>query len=238
MGSKMVVTDFFDSPTGKVEDSVFIVKRDSFSDKRGSFFESFKEGELRPPFDTLNWCRQSNTSASHPWVFRGMHAQTGKFCQAKMVSCVLGSVYDVIVDFRPDSKTFGRYMTVNLTASNHESLFVPRGFLHGFLSDETPLFSIGRTPLGDHAMENGENLFSYMCDNVYNKEYEIGIDPMSFFREIEPNEGDDGMAKIRMAVSARKIVISDKDANGLDYRCAKSVVEDEYKKGGKLWYRG
>ena len=237
MGSKMVVTDYFDSPTGKVEDSVCMVKHEAFSDKRGTFFESFKEGELKAPFDTMAWCRQVNTSVSHPWVFRGMHTQTGKFCQAKMVSCVLGSVYDVIVDFRPDSKTFGNYMTVHLTANSHESLYVPRGFLHGFLSDETPLFSIGMTPMGDHAMQSGENVFTYMCDNVYNKEYEIGIDPMSFFCAISPNVGDEGFAKIKMAIQSKKIVFSDKDANGLDYRRSMTIISDEYRKTRKLWYR-
>lgn len=238
MGSKMVVTDYFDSPGGKVEDSVFIVRREAFSDSRGTFFESFREGDLEKPFDTLSWCRQTNVSTSHPWVFRGLHAQTGASCQAKMVSCVIGSVFDVIVDFRPDSRTFGRFMVVNLTASSHESLYVPRGFLHGFLSDETPLFSIGMTPLGDHALESGENVFTYMCDNVYDRESEITVDPMSFFSTIGPDVKDEGLAKIAMAIRSKKIVFSDKDRRGLDYRRCFEVVRDEYKKEGKPWYRG
>lgn len=238
MGSKMIITDFFDSPTGEVEDSVFLVKHEAHSDVRGTFFETFREGELKKPFDTMDWCRQVNTSVSHPWVFRGLHTQSGKFCQAKMVSCVLGSVYDFIVDFRPDSKTFGNYMCVHLTAENRDSLYVPKGFLHGFLSDETPLFSIGLTPLGDHAMQNGENVFSYMCDNVYSKESEIGVNPLSFFNVMMPNEGDDGFAKVRMAIASKKIVISDKDKTGMDFRCSMDVISNDYAKTKKLWYKG
>jgi len=238
MGSKIITTEFFDSPTGKIEDSVFLVKHDVYKDNRGAFFESFKEDELKKPFDNMAWCKQINTSTSHPWVFRGMHTQTGKYCQAKMVTCVLGSVYDVIVDFRPDSKTFGNYITVHLTAENKDSLYVPRGFLHGFLSDETPLFSVGMTPMGTHAMQSGQNVFSYMCDNVYNKEYEIGINPLSFFCSVSPNEGDDGFNKILMAINSKKIIFSEKDTNGLDYRRSISIISEDYHKNKKLWYRG
>ena len=237
MASKMTVTEFFDSPTGKVEDSVFLVKHESFADNRGSFYEFFKEGELKKPFDTMEWCKQINSSVSHPWAFRGMHTQTGKYCQAKLVSCTLGSVYDVIVDMRPDSKTYGNYVTYHLTANSHESLYVPRGFLHGFLSDETPLFSIGMTPTGGHAFQNAENIFMYMCDNVYNKESEICINPMSFFTSITPNANDEGLAKIKMAVNSRKIIFSDKDTKGLDFRRSLSIISNDYHKDGKLWYR-
>ena len=80
-----------------------------------------------------------------------MHFQTGPWEQAKLVRVVKGSVYDVAVDIRPDSSTFGKFVGVHLTENNHQQFFIPRGFAHGFV-----------------ALEDN-TIFQYKCDNYYHK---------------------------------------------------------------------
>ena len=86
-----------------------------------------------------------------------MHFQEGEFAQAKLVRVIKGSVLDVAVDIRKDSPTFGQHIAIELTEENKRQLFVPRGFAHGF------------SVLSDTA------IFSYKCDNFYNKNAEAGI---------------------------------------------------------------
>ena len=88
---------------------------------------------------------------------RGLHFQKGKCAQAKLVRVVHGSVLDVAVDLSPDSTTYGEHFSIELSADNKKQLFVPRGFAHGFVV------------LSETAV------FSYKCDNYYNKESESGI---------------------------------------------------------------
>ena len=88
---------------------------------------------------------------------RGLHYQTGKFAQAKLVRVVKGKVLDIAVDLRKNAVTFGSYESVVLSEENKKQLFVPRGFAHGFIV------------LSDTA------IFSYKCDNYYNKASEQGI---------------------------------------------------------------
>ena len=89
--------------------------------------------------------------------FVALHFQKGEFAQAKLVRVVKGAVLDVAVDIRKESPTFGQHISVELTEKNKKQLFVPRGFAHGF------------SVLSETA------IFSYKCDNFYNKESEAGI---------------------------------------------------------------
>ena len=100
---------------------------------------------------------QDNESFSSKGVLRGLHFQKGKCAQAKLVRVVHGSVLDVAVDLSPDSTTYGQHFSIELSADNKKQLFVPRGFAHGFVV------------LSETAV------FSYKCDNYYNKESESGI---------------------------------------------------------------
>jgi dTDP-4-dehydrorhamnose 3,5-epimerase len=100
---------------------------------------------------------QDNQSLSTKGVLRGLHYQTGEFAQAKLVRVVIGQVLDVAVDLRPHSPSFGKHETFLITEENQHQVFVPRGFAHGFLV------------LSEIAV------FSYKCDNFYNKESEGGI---------------------------------------------------------------
>ncbi|MDV7395937.1 dTDP-4-dehydrorhamnose 3,5-epimerase, partial [Arthrospira platensis SPKY1] len=100
---------------------------------------------------------QDNESQSTKGVLRGLHYQVGDFAQAKLVRVTQGAVWDVAVDIRPGSKTFGQHFGTLLSAELKNQLFIPRGFAHGFLV------------LTDTAV------FSYKCDNFYHKDSEAGI---------------------------------------------------------------
>ena len=135
----------------------YILEPTVFGDSRGYFFESYN----KQTFDKLinhnvNFV-QDNESFSSRGVLRGLHGQKDEFAQAKLVRVTQGEVLDVAVDFRKDSPTYLQHVSVKLSSENKKQLFVPRGFLHGFVV------------LSETAV------FNYKCDNLYNKEAEEGI---------------------------------------------------------------
>jgi len=138
----------------------FTIEPSKFGDSRGYFFESFNERTFNELTNTDTHFVQDNQSFSTKGVLRGLHAQSGQHAQAKLVRVLDGRVVDVAVDVRPGSETYGQHVAVELSAENNLQLFVPRGFLHGFvvLSETATFF--------------------YKCDNFYNKESECGIHPL------------------------------------------------------------
>ena len=102
-----------------------LVKLKVHGDARGFFVERYKEGMLPNNFV------QDNHSRSQPGIVRGLHYQRNPD-QAKLVGCIRGRIYDVAVDIRKDSPTFGRHFGIDLTGENGLMLFVPAGFAHGF----------------------------------------------------------------------------------------------------------
>ncbi|MEJ6791725.1 MAG: dTDP-4-dehydrorhamnose 3,5-epimerase [Lacinutrix sp.] len=135
----------------------YIIEPKVFEDKRGYFFESFNTKSFQELLKTDTIFIQDNESLSTKGVLRGLHYQTGEHAQAKLVRVVKGKVLDVAVDLRQNSKTFGKHVSIELTEENKKQLFVPRGFAHGFIV------------LSESAV------FSYKCDNFYNKASEQGI---------------------------------------------------------------
>lgn len=135
----------------------FIIEPQVFKDKRGYFIESYNQNAFNKAIGLEINFVQDNESQSSKGVLRGLHCQTGKHAQAKLVRVIKGKVLDVVVDMRKDSETFGEHFSIELTEENKRQLFVPRGFAHGFivLEDQT--------------------IFSYKCDNFYNKASEAGI---------------------------------------------------------------
>lgn len=135
----------------------FIIEPKIITDERGYFMESFNENTFQNGIGQSVHFVQDNQSFSTKGVLRGLHYQTGEHAQAKLVRVLSGEVLDVVVDLRPESKTFGENVSVMLSAGNQRQFFVPRGFAHGFLV------------LSETAT------FFYKCDNFYNKDSEGGL---------------------------------------------------------------
>ena len=134
----------------------YILEPDCYGDDRGWFMETFNKktlDELGFDFDFV----QDNQSRSAKGIIRGLHFQKDPMCQAKIVRCTRGSLNDVVVDMRKDSKTYGKWIKVLLTEQNKRQLVVPRGFAHGFEALE----------------ENTE--IQYKADNYYSKAHDGGI---------------------------------------------------------------
>ena len=107
-----------------------------FADDRGAFFESFNERAFREATGFAAPFVQDNHSVSHKGVLRGLHCQRHPHEQGKLVRVVAGAVFDVAVDIRVGSPTFGRWAGVELSAANRRQFWIPPGFAHGFLALE------------------------------------------------------------------------------------------------------
>lgn len=127
-----------------------------FGDSRGWFVEQYNAERYKAAGITADFV-QDNESFSSKGVVRGLHWQAAPYTQAKLVRVIRGAVWDVAVDIRKDSPTFGKHVSEVLTADNHKQFYIPRGFAHGFivLEDNT--------------------LFSYKCDNLYHPEADSGM---------------------------------------------------------------
>ncbi len=135
----------------------FIIEPTVFEDDRGSFMESFNKEKLEQVIGAKIQFVQDNQSYSKKGVVRALHRQLGVHSQTKLVRVLSGKVLDVAVDVREGSATFGQYIAIELSGENRKQLFIPKGFLHGFLA------------LSDTVE------FFYKCDNHYVKGSEQGI---------------------------------------------------------------
>ena len=135
----------------------YIIEPTVFEDERGYFYEKFNEQKFEQLTGMNGHFVQDNVSKSSYGVLRGLHLQKGDMAQAKLVSCLEGRVWDVAVDLREDSPTFGQWFGVELSAENRLQFYIPRGFAHGF------------------SVLSPTAVFAYKCDNFYNKESEGGI---------------------------------------------------------------
>lgn len=125
-----------------------------FSDNRGHFFESFNQEAFENELSEKVVFVQDNESISKKGVIRGLHFQRNPFAQGKLVRVVQGAVMDVAVDIRKNSPTYGKSVSVELSAENHRQLWIPAGFAHGF-----------------EALED-DTLFLYKCTNYYSPQSE------------------------------------------------------------------
>ncbi len=135
---------------------IMLVELQSFPDDRGFFFESFKESEFLSGGIDKKFV-QDNFSHSIRGVIRGLHFQKTPKAQAKLVSVLKGEIFDVAVDIRKNSPTYGKWVSEILSENNHKLLYIPEGFAHGFcvLSEEADVF--------------------YKISNEYSPEHEHGI---------------------------------------------------------------
>jgi len=118
-----------------------IIELAIFKDERGYFFETYKASSFKQ-FGLDDDFIQSNQSFSNQNVIRGLHFQIGKSAQAKLVRCLQGEIFDVALDLRKSSPTFGKYFGLNLSSKNNLMLYIPIGFAHGFsvLSETAEVF--------------------------------------------------------------------------------------------------
>jgi len=159
----------------------YILEPTVFGDERGYFFESYNKNRFENLIGQSVKFIQDNEAFSKKGALRGLHFQEGKFAQAKLVRVTQGTVIDVAVDLRPNSPTFLKHVTIELSSENKKQLFVPRGFAHGYIV------------LSDTAV------FNYKCDNVYNKASENGI----IYNDKDLN--------IDWKLEAQQFIISEKD---------------------------
>ena len=136
-------------------EGVVIVATIAFGDNRGNFMETYHEQKFAEGGITTKFI-QDNQSKSTRGVLRGLHFQKN-FPQAKLVRVIFGEVYDVAVDLRKGSPTFGKYVGALLSAANRRQFFIPKGFAHGFL------------------VLSEEAEFVYKCDEFYHPEDEGGL---------------------------------------------------------------
>ena len=163
---------------------VWVIKPKRFGDKRGYFCEVFKQGEFEAHIGHVDFM-QDNESFSGKGVLRGLHFQRGEWSQAKLVRVSQGSILDVVVDLRHGSPTWGKSVTVELSADNGYQLFIPRGFAHGFVV------------LSDVAQ------FQYKVDNIYAPQSEATL------------RFDDPSLGIDWQIDRADMILSDKDLKGL-----------------------
>ncbi|HCB2209233.1 TPA: dTDP-4-dehydrorhamnose 3,5-epimerase [Citrobacter farmeri] len=118
---------------------VIIFEPKAYGDERGFFFESFNQKIFDEAIGQHIVFVQDNHSRSSKNVLRGLHYQLAPYAQGKLVRCIAGSVLDVAVDIRKESPSYGRWVSIMLSAENKRQLWIPEGFAHGFLSleDET-----------------------------------------------------------------------------------------------------
>lgn len=151
---KVITKGNFNFIETKIKD-LYIIEPKVFGDDRGYFMESYNRRDFVEAGLYMVFV-QDNESKSKKGVLRGMHFQT-KFTQGKLVRATQGEVYDVAVDLRKESPTYGQWEGVLLSAENKRQFYVPEGFAHGFLV------------LSDEAV------FNYKCTNLYAPEYDGGL---------------------------------------------------------------
>lgn len=135
---------------------VLLLEPPVFRDARGVFLETY-HAERYQGYGVTERFVQDNISWSEPGVLRGLHLQRGAHAQGKLVQVLVGEVWDVAVDVRPDSPTFGQWVGEFLSAENARQLYIPPGFAHGFV------------------VLSKRSLFVYKCTQVYQKASELAI---------------------------------------------------------------
>lgn len=161
-------------------EGLVLIKPKIFSDNRGYFFESFSQREFENNVSDTIFV-QENESYSKYGVLRGLHFQKGPYAQAKLVRVVKGNILDVVVDIRPESTTFLKHYSVELSDYNKMMLYIPRGFAHGFV------------------VLSEDAIFQYKCDNYYHPDSEGAI------------RWNDPLLGIDWILDDKDLILSDKD---------------------------
>ena len=163
----------FEFERQKIRD-VVLIKPKVFGDNRGFFTETYKKSEFLASGIDVEF-NQDNHSKSVRGVLRGLHYQVEPYAQAKIVRCIKGKIYDVAVDIRPNSPSFGRYVKVELSEENKNMLYIPVGFAHGFvaLSNEVEIIYKASAEYNQQADKG-----ILWCDENINIDWGIDFEPI------------------------------------------------------------
>jgi dTDP-4-dehydrorhamnose 3,5-epimerase len=163
---------------------VKLIEPEVFEDKRGFFYESFNQQKFNEAIGENIAFVQDNHSKSIKGVLRGLHYQKAPHEQGKLVRVIAGKVFDVAVDIRSGSPTYGQWVAETLSAENKKQMWIPRGFAHGFLSlvDDT------------HVL--------YKTDNFYKSKLELNINPFDKF------------LSVNWPINNEDLIMSEKDRRG------------------------
>lgn len=120
----------------------FIIDIEKREDERGFFARAWCQKELEAHGLKSHWVQANLAFSQRKGTLRGLHYQIAPYEEAKLMRCIRGAIYDVIIDLRPESPTYKQWLGVELTADNHRMLYVPEGFAHGYQSlvDDTEVF--------------------------------------------------------------------------------------------------
>lgn len=136
---------------------VFEITLKPKEDERGYFMRIYDDKLFKNSGLTTKWVQENHSKTIKKGVIRGLHFQLPPFSETKLVRCIAGVIYDIYVDLRKGSSTFGNYGFIKLSQTNRKMVYIPRGFAHGFctLTDKAEVL--------------------YKVDSYYSKEYEIGL---------------------------------------------------------------
>lgn len=162
-------------------DGLLLVRPAVFKDKRGCFYESWNSRKFNAAIGKEIIFVQDNVSISKVGVIRGLHYQTSPSAQSKLIRVVSGSILDIAVDIRPNSKTYGQHFSVKLDTETRWQLWVPEGFAHGFRAMEV------------------DTVVMYKCTDFYDQACEKSL------------KWDDNDLRIDWGDSLQDIIMSDKD---------------------------
>jgi dTDP-4-dehydrorhamnose 3,5-epimerase len=162
------------------------------NDERGRFEEQFKLSQIESELGTEFLVKQVNQSVSNRGVVRGVHFTESAEGQAKYISCSKGRIWDVVVDLRKDSITYGQWDAAELSLENGKSIFISTGLGHGFLS-----------------LEDG-SVSTYLCSSEYNSDSDKGVNPLSENLKIN-------FQSIAEQNGITKLMISERDRNAPNF---------------------
>lgn len=168
-------------------EGVVVIHPQVFEDVRGFFLESYNEEKYTKIGISGNFV-QDNLSKSKRGVLRGLHFQTGDFAQGKLVQVIRGKVWDVAVDMRKNSKTYGKWFGIELSGENHTQFWIPPGLAHGFVTLED------------------DTIFSYKCTALYAPDHEGGI------------LWNDSTLNIAWPIDLKEVRVSEKDGRHATFK--------------------
>ncbi|MFT8782657.1 MAG: dTDP-4-dehydrorhamnose 3,5-epimerase [Acetobacter syzygii] len=170
---------------------VILITPHQYDDPRGCFFETYNQHRYREMGIDATFVQDNHSISHSKGIVRGLHCQLAPYAQGKLVRCTHGRIWDVAVDIRPGSATFGQWVTSELSAQNRAQLWIPPGFLHGFCT-----------------LTDGAEV-QYKCTDFYNRDAE---------RVIRWNSQELG---ITWPVSEQDALLSDKDQQAPDFAAVK-----------------